>query len=138
MVQRPIDIAFETHTTNEKLARYVTRRQRWTLYVAALVLTLAGLIFSWATSDYLWFARSGAALTALSVAMASTAHRLERATHLAEEAWRISGDATAALSDTRALLTSIHRQHIIAHLRMGAVGTVIWGFGDLLGYLFHG
>lgn len=138
MSQRPIDIAFNSHMSHERLARFVTRGQRWGMLIAACALVITGLAMSAVTLDYLWFARSGAALTALSVALASTALKHQRASTLAQAAWRLEEDGGESVADAEGLLASVQRQFLIMHLRLGAAGTLIWGFGDLLGYLFHG
>jgi hypothetical protein len=110
------------------------------LFMAASALVLAG--FAWlshATGDWMWFARSGAILTAFGLVLASRKVLIARADLLSllSEMERVDGaERTTRLESFKRLQRDIDRQTFErAGFVLLVVGTLVWGFGDLIGKL---
>jgi hypothetical protein len=107
-------------------------------FLLAACLCLAGGIWaSAATEDWMWFARSGAVLTALGLVLASRKILIARADLLAllGEMERADGaERTARLESFKRLQRDLDRQVMEkAGFGLLILGTIVWGFGDLLG-----
>jgi hypothetical protein len=107
--------------------------------LAAAVSLAAGIWLSAATDDWTWFARSGAILTALGLVLASRKILIARADLLAllADMERVDGaERTARLDSFKRLQRDLDRQVMEkAGFGLLVLGTVVWGFGDLLGRL---
>ena len=105
--------------------------------LAAVLSAGLGLWASVATDDWMWFARSGAVMTALGLVLASRKILIARADLVAllADMERADGaERTARLDSFKRLQRDLDRQ-VMEKLGFGLliVGTIVWGFGDLLG-----
>lgn len=107
--------------------------------LGALLAMLAGVWLSAATGDWTWFARSGALLTALGLVLASRKILIARADLVAllADMERADGaERTARLESFKRLQRDLDRQVMEkAGFGLLILGTLVWGFGDLLGRL---
>jgi hypothetical protein len=109
-------------------------------FLAAATFTLlAGAAISAATGDWTWFGRAGAVLTALGLVLASRKILIARADLLAllAEMERVDGaERTARLESFKRLQRDLDRQVMEkAGFGLLILGTLVWGFGDLIGRL---
>jgi hypothetical protein len=122
----------------EASSRALRRVVRLFLALAALSVGVS-LWLSVATGDWMWFARSGAILTALGLVLASRKILIARADLVAllAEMERADGaERTARLESFKRLQRDLDRQ-VMEKAGFGLLflGTLIWGYGDLLGRL---
>ena len=107
--------------------------------LAAVLSAGLGLWASVATDDWMWFARSGAVMTALGLVLASRKILIARADLVAllADMERADGaERTARLESFKRLQRDLDRQ-VMEKVGFGLliVGTIVWGFGDLLGLI---
>lgn len=123
-------------------------------YFLALGLFLAGILLSLSLGDWSWFARSGSAVVALGILF--TSHEIiEHYDYLREHqrlrderGGRVAASASkppatqdwANKNSIRELIRARRREETIWEsqfhgLRMLVIGTLVWGFGDLVGRL---
>lgn len=107
--------------------------------LAALLSLLGGAWLSAASGDCTWFARSGAVLTALGLVLASRKVLIACADLLAllSEMERADGaERTVRFESFKRLQRDLDRQVMEkAGFGLLILGTLVWGFGDLLGRL---
>ena len=96
------------------------------LLVIAFVSVGASLIISIVTGDWAWFSRSGSIMT-------FSAIMLSMIPVIREAGVRSSGSAIPTHSGED---QTINRNSISWGFGLLAVGTIVWGYGDLLGNLF--
>jgi hypothetical protein len=120
----------------EEGSRALRRVVRGFLLASALV-TVAFVALSVTTGDWTWFPRSGAVLTALGLVLASRKVLIARADLLAllSEMEAVDGaERTARLDAFKRLQRDLDRQTVEkAGFGLLILGTLIWGFGDLVG-----
>lgn len=109
-------------------------------FLLASLASVAGCVWlSIALQDWTWFARSGAILTALGLVLASRKILIARADLVALLADMENADGaqrTARLESFKRLQRDLDRQVMEkAGFGLLIVGTLIWGFGDLVGRL---
>jgi hypothetical protein len=102
-----------------------------------LLVTAAFVALSLATGDWGWFAQSGAIVTALGLVLASRKILIARADLLSlpGEMEAVDGaERTARLESFKRLQRDLDRQTVEkAGFGLLVLGTLIWGFGDLVG-----
>ena len=106
-------------------------------YALTLPVFAAGILASAETHDWGWFARSGAAVVAIGVFLTSR-EILEHNRRLRAGVW---GRDWADEGSIRQLVRSRHREEDLWETKFHGLyiliaGTLVWGFGDLLGPLF--
>lgn len=121
---------------SEAGSRALRRVVRGFLLASALSVA-AGIWASATTDDWMWFARSGAVLTALGLVLASRKILIARADLVAllAEMERADGaERTARLESFKRLQRDLDRQ-VMEKAGFGLLiaGTIVWGFGDLVG-----
>lgn len=120
-------------------------------YVLAAGIFLVGVLLSLNSGDWSWFARSGSAVVALGILL--TSHEIiDHYEYLREHQRPRDGRPPAPTTPTpagrdwasknsiRELIRARRREETVWEsefhgLRMLVVGTLVWGFGDLIGRL---
>lgn len=106
---------------------------------ATIASMVAGIWLSIATTDWMWFARSGAIITALGLVLASRKVLIARADLMAllQDMERVDGaERTVRLESFKRLQRDLDRQIMEkAGFSLLILGTLVWGFGDLIGRL---
>ncbi len=117
-------------------------------FVISFGILATGIVVSLESGDWTWFSRSGSALVAIGILF--TSHQiLEHSLRLKENRTRweerlheqCSGHDWADENSIRKLIRARSREEDLWEIEfhglyMLVVGTLVWGFGDLLGALF--
>jgi hypothetical protein len=125
-------------------------------YIAAGLVFVAGILWSVISGDWSWFSRSGAAVVAIGIVL--TSHQIFEHNRMLDEYRRgrehkagnggasflghlRSRDDWAYEDSIRQLLRARHEEEELwraefSGFYMLVTGTLVWGFGDLLGKLF--
>lgn len=115
------------------------RRVVWSFTLATVATMAASIALSVWTTDWTWFARSGAIITALGLVLASRKVLIARADLLAllSDMEKVDGtERTARLASFKRLQRDLDRQIMEkAGFALLILGTLVWGFGDLVGRL---
>lgn len=106
-------------------------------YALTLPVFGAGILASVETDDWNWFARSGAAVVAIGVFLTSR-EILEHNRRLRAGCWDRDW---AGENSLRQLARSRHHEEDLWETKFHGLyiligGTLVWGFGDLIGHLF--
>lgn len=123
--------------TAEEQQRLETHRYSGVFIVLSLLIGSVSLINSFVQQDFTWFQRSGSLITILGLAHIQRFARLNPRVQ-AEIEQHHSADDQAELDN----LFDVCRARVQdrASIIAGAIslpGTLIWGYGDLLGCLFY-
>lgn len=123
--------------TAEEQQRLETHRYSGVFIVLSLLIGSVSLINSFVQQDFTWFQRSGSLITILGLAHIQRFGRLNPRVQ-AEIEQHHSADDQAELDN----LFDVCRARVQdrASIIAGAIslpGTLIWGYGDLLGCLFY-
>jgi Na+-transporting methylmalonyl-CoA/oxaloacetate decarboxylase gamma subunit len=123
--------------TAEEQQRLETHRYSGVFIVLSLLIGSVSLINSFVQQDFTWFQRSGSLITILGLAHIQRFGRLNPGVQ-AEIEQHHSADDQAELDN----LFDVCRARVQdrASIIAGAIslpGTLIWGYGDLLGCLFY-
>jgi hypothetical protein len=111
-------------------------------FVISFGILATGIVVSLKSGDWTWFSRSGSALVAIGILF--TSHQiLEHSLRLKENRMRWeerSGHDWADENSIRKLIKARSREEDLWEIEfhglyMLVVGTLVWGFGDLLGRL---
>lgn len=112
-------------------------------YVVVALILACGVLFSVQGGNWEWFSRAGSAVVAIGILLTSSqirdhSQRLRRwRTQLVSQSQRDWAVDEAKRSMVRAAGEQESIWEIEGHgLYMLIGGTLIWGFGDLIGYLF--
>lgn len=109
----------ETRAQAREFAIVLTRRLRWRLWALTALSIVGGLIGCLYKGDAEPLARAGAVITVLTFGHAFAVLR-----------WNET--ASDAVHRDPVFATAVQRRFTIDHLLVGAIGTLVWGFGDLL------
>lgn len=129
--ETPGDAAMSRH-----LARHLTRRYRRILLGLSGALFIAGCVHGYSTGSSTAFPRYGALITIITLWHAYSQFKYMKmfelqvipiATNFAEQIGKVE---RSKLLPTFANV--IQRRFVVDHLCAATVGTVVWGFGDLL------
>lgn len=113
-------------------------------YLLALAVVGAGIAASVASGTWSWFARSGAFVVVIGIVLTSSQiiedeRRLRQRRQQRDRAGNVANRDWAS-EDSRLAQSRRHDEHLFENERSGlymlVAGTLIWGFGDLLGWLF--
>lgn len=112
-------------------------------YAIALIVVIIGVVLSLGEGDWQWFSRAGALVVVVGIVLTSSQiiednrrlrrkrQRLEQTGHVANRDW--------AQDEPRLAQSRQHDEHLFENERSGLYmligGTLIWGFGDLVGVL---
>lgn len=107
------------------------------------MVVVAGAVVSFSRHDWQWFSRAGALVVVIGIVLTSSQiiednrrlrrkrQRLDRSGNVVNRDW--------AADDVRLAHSRRHDEHLFENERSGlymlVAGTLIWGFGDLLGLL---
>lgn len=112
-------------------------------FVISFGILATGIFISLKTGDWTWFSRSGSAMVAIGILF--TSHQiLEHSLRLKENRMRWeerSGHDWADENSIRKLIKARSREEDLWEIEfhglyMLVVGTLVWGFGDLVGDIF--
>jgi hypothetical protein len=128
----PLKAAFEELLGNARLAVAITRGERRRDMLISGGLLLGGILLSWYSANYVWFARSGAALSTYSFALAWRSTSFDRSLALLDLN-ATTPEKAVARSDVGPFMQAVQRRRLADYLALAACGTFVWGFGDLVG-----
>lgn len=111
-------------------------------YAAAILILGAGAMVSSRTGDWDWMARAGSLIVVVGILLTSTqVIENTRRLRLRRQKWEASRSTLRdwASDDQKLTHSRNHDEHLFENERSGlyllVAGTLVWGFGDLLGLL---
>ena len=134
---KPINTQRHLRLTKHDQQRLETHRYDWVFVAMALAIGFASLANSFLQSDFTWFQRSGSLITILGLAHVQRFGRLNPKVQ-AEIEKNHGPDDQAELDNLFDVCRT--RAQDRASIIAGAIslpGTLVWGYGDLLGCLFY-
>jgi lysylphosphatidylglycerol synthetase-like protein (DUF2156 family) len=118
-----------------------TKKRTILVYMAALILLIGGIYLSYSLQDWQWFSRTGALIVVLGIYLTSSqlienSRRLRQSYRGAQRGGNFERDWAHGKHDG---IIRQSRTHVEDSLVLGKcgfnlliIGTLIWGFGDLV------
>ena len=134
---RPVNQRRHLRLTSQEQQRLETHRYNMVFVVLSLLIGGASLANSFIQQDFTWFQRSGSLITILGLAHVQRFGRLNPRVQAEIEKDHSSEDQAELDNLFDVCRTRVQdRASIIAGL-ISLPGTIIWGYGDLLGCMFY-
>lgn len=102
------------------------------LYIVLVVIFTGSLAISHQLSNYMWFSRSGALITVIPILISIIEFYSDRAAIY----YAKNNLARYAPSNVEELASNYWPIKVMVNSVITIIGTVIWGFGDLIGNIF--
>ena len=134
---RPVNQRRHLRLTSQEQQRLETHRYNMVFVVLSLLIGGVSLLNSFIQQDFTWFQRSGSLITILGLAHVQRFGRLNPRVQAEIEKDHSSEDQAELDNLFDVCRTRVQdRASIIAGL-ISLPGTIIWGYGDLLGCMFY-
>jgi hypothetical protein len=134
----------------ERTQRFLVYVDRW-LTPVSLVWFVVSIAHSALTHDWVWFQRAGSILTLAGVVLAARGlTRQARSGVGPSSPFSIADIVGSSMEDGQPMVQVVHSPETLAERRedeldakaagrgfvLAVIGTVVWGYGDLVGWLF--